>query len=86
VDVFQVMKALHIQKPGSVLTVVGLSRLYLFVAGCVVASSIVIAKERTPHKHYRQKDPGPTVCVCSFSVLVGCAKSWHNYNYRQMFF
>ena len=52
VDVFQVVKALRIQKPGSVLTVVSLSRLYIFVAGCVVASSIVAAKQRFQGMHY----------------------------------
>ena len=35
-DVFQVVKALRIQKPGSVLTVVSMSNLYVQVAGQLV--------------------------------------------------
>ena len=36
VDVFQVVKALRIQKPGSVLTVVSMSNLHVQVAGQLV--------------------------------------------------
>ena len=36
VDVFQVVKALRIQKPGSVLTVVSLNNLHVQVAGQLV--------------------------------------------------